>query len=735
MNFAIKSIEGSEWLVEVPEKGTDKPIYQLPMGKTDKEIILKVMTSVIYESHRHHWQDKDCLYGRKAVQLLIEREDLNQDIFFELEDSKSSYEKELKRFEREENSYWGTDLSDDSDNEDDIKSLTSNQKKQLKLIEECQQTDKFWTRTKLVRERSDGLEKLLKDLIIKIDRGTIKQASTIENELKDTQKKLFDEKTKDRAELPYVDLKRKLSKEQEEAIESIKTMLNEARKNPSLQSKATEEIKKLCEKHKFYIVQYRGIHYFEARWNAPSRRYHRKMEESQFPQFSEMVLKTLNFDFYRELKKEHDYTIQDKLQEILQKEARKVRDCLLELRKQEYCLDFSDEAKTEPYLFNNVLERLNHSYSNGIKNFLKEIKELREDHEYWKSHFPNARNPFVSVANTATHALVYAYGRKPYYEKAFQQYPMKPRYSADGKLEYLHVGKIYLSIHKAGDLLFGDCPNNIVQCDAEGRVILRDKIPNEKETSYLGYVNGEDVKCQFVAKFPQFHTDIDTLSPKRKVALIEKYEQKYGITESLYRSFKKLIGHSKIHSELRTAVIDLLSEHLICYHEILLNRMAFQLIEKEGTLLFFNQEGILSDTPPTVALTPGAKNLDPRTSVHVQREVRRQIAQDLKKEKGKNFHGFKIVNPEVVKEKFDRMDKEKIVDKIQSKEGYQNVSPKKVEAKVNLFDKFGSPSPTLTRIIQRPITSPLDSLRLDMDNITEGMKEIKLAPSQEQVKK
>lgn len=481
--------------------------------------------------------------------------------------------------------YAGEELSEDSDGEE-MPSVWES-------IGKLHQQEGFWSKVKRTRPRSDGLEKRLKEVTQSIDK---EEADEICEKLTRIEEALFKEND---------DFTSTPSAEQKKTVEAINTILQDSRAAGTISPQEAERLQELCKQHKLYIVHYRGMNYLQARWNAPARRYHRKMEEVGRPQFAEMVLKKLNFNFYRELEQKHDYTQIGELSSVLQKEALLIREDLLKLRRSEPVRACSDQAGKELYLFNNELELWQHKYSNGVRAFLDWLKEKKQ----------LKGNPFLSVASTPRHAMKYAYGEKDYYEK---EMPLRPRYRRDGKLEYSHLGKVYISVHRAEDVLRADCPNHLPQYNAEGRVVLGNLIAPEMETSYLAYVNGEDIKYQFVAKFPSFH--------KRNLNEKEQslYESRYGINSSLFASFKSLLTHKS--PDVVKAAAKLLFEYLCRYNTVCFDQLVAR--QQEGIRVFIDEKGLLSWTPPKNALINGkGENQERREQVHVHRTLRKMLAE------------------------------------------------------------------------------------------------------------
>lgn len=690
------------YYAQCSEKNKPKEKVRLPEDEIVRNVVLKIITKNIYESHRHPRESDLCVAQRRAVTLLRR---LDPDYFEGLDTE--SYESFLKKCEEAENRYFGEELSDDSDEECTIEDP------RLKLARAATKTDNFWESALVDGDKA--LEAKLWDLVLKVVDKKITDRKTIAENLENI-RKLYNTKN-NRAQLPYEDIGRPVTEEQQQAITRINTLLDGARERTGkLTESEIREIQSLCDKQQFFVLQYRGIHYLQARWNAPSRRYHRNMNEIGSPQFSEMVLKTLPVDLYRGLEKEHDYSINQDLQDELKTTAEKLHQFMEELREKGPCIASTDEAGKTRYYFNNILEFLNHRYSNGILKFLELLENLRKKHpDYWGVHFPNGLNPFVSFANTTYHALKYAFGMKSYYNGLF---PIEARYQPDGSIEYPHVGKLYMSIHPAAKLLLEECPNNVTQFDMEGRVRVNGtQIKFEKEMSYLAVNNGSNIAHQLVVRFPSFKKNWKSLSDLQK----RYFSVKYGMTPKLYVIFQTLIREFEPHTSIREAALKLLFEHLCCFHEIALTRIAFQSIPKEGQILFFDQKGHLSTTPPTEALLGGAANKESREAVHAQRILREMMGKELK---GEDFYGFTIVPEENREEAVNAVDPD-VLAKAVGKVAYKDVvvgqlfSSEDAERAKKLFSTYAKPSPTTTPIKTKPSNkTAIDLLEEELENFS-----------------
>lgn len=611
--------------------GLRNPFIRLEGG--DESVTCLVVDKYLYERYRHDESEESVTVIKQA--LAVVDCDISQK-------SDADLVKFLDEKVRTTGRFYGSELSDDSDQEDE-RALSAESDK-FKIISDAQKTTNFWLRTKRQSRMSGNISSKLVELRRKIERRRIVNEDTIASELQKIGKVTFHDKFQI-SELPYEDVTRaKLTSDDKKAIEDVNGLLKGCRLVDEDEKKTAEEkVRQVLGGRKFYVIHYRGINYLQSRWNASSRRYHCKMTEVARPQYCEMVLKSLQFDFYRELSSGNDYSETEALRRRLEIRSDEVGRFLGDLRDgYRYCVNFADpQAETRPYLFNNVLECLQHKYSSSTKHFLKKLKGLRETHPGFWHQFPasSSWNPFLSTSNCTYHAAKYAHSMKPFYA---DENPPKPRWHRDGRLEYRHFGKVYVSLHPVAEMLLDNQPNNNLQLAREGRIPLRREVEMEKETTFLGSIPAERIFFHMTAKYPDF---------SRRHSPI--HELKYGLNEKLYELFKYFIAKSVPNTAYRESVAGLLSEWLCVYQSVLLSRIATLRANEEGAkLVFIGSDGHLTEEPPKYTLRSGSKNEGTRNEIHRHRDIRSHIGSLLTEER--NVHptdpesGFQVTDVENV---------------------------------------------------------------------------------------
>ncbi len=583
----------------------------------------------------------------------------------------------LIKKEKESHRHYGDCLSDDSDFDDEKKNnsqkMQTPKKKIIKRKKKLSDSRSFKQKTKqtsptiatvgiLKRYEEDlerNLEALTKDIQAKneippeadlIKRlqefiEQLKEEPDSSSELAEDNKKLSG--LKERARIPALEIEKK-------AVDQINSEVQTLTKRGCVIS--PEKLMEIIRgsKFKFSIAQYRGINYMIDRWNANSRRYHRTIDEVSYaenqpekenkyepslhlkglPQYSEIVLKTLPYCFYTELKAENDFTKIPEYKTGLKAMAKKIGTFLYEMDNTGPCFD--DAERIYPYYFNSVGDLFQHQSSKDLGSHLSRLEALRclRGDNYWKRELPSAHNPSIATGNIPYHALKYSYGLKNCYP-----HPLRPRYNRrfnkdkveEVYAEYMHVGKFYVSLHNIEEILDEESVKRVSYLERQGRIHrIPCDIAYEKETSFLVFIPEGKVFHQFVNKFPSFK------GPYKQI-----YQSKYGLNQSLYESFQYLLLISDPDTMLRDKIVELLTEWLCAYHEVhLLEMAAAQARKLNRVLVYLTRDNKLSFLPDENLPISSDPNF---LEIHIHQSLRRTIALNQAwSSKAVLFHGFKL---------------------------------------------------------------------------------------------
>ncbi len=311
---------------------------------------------------------------------------------------------------------------------------------------------------------------------------------------------------------------------------------------------------------KFFIIQWRGIHYFTTQWSQKDRREHRQSSQIGLAQHSETVLKAAGFQTFSELSCAlAEDAIRVKVQEI----ACDVASSLTDLRTH-------GPVVWRGFTYVDPLCLLQNWYSADYTGFSDKLAQnMVEPADVFYDVLPNAGRPFVSTSDWVHHAVLYAMGEKVYRELKADR--LHPRWRKNGRSERPYSGKVYASFHPPSDY-FEQAPSHVASWLKKGLLKINNLIAAERESSFLAYLPADRVCVESVMKYASFHG-----------AYKEHYLMKYGLTKELFELFKKkFIAHAP-HSFERKAIEQMLADYLCSFFEQkLLSLVAHELKSQGG---------------------------------------------------------------------------------------------------------------------------------------------------------
>jgi hypothetical protein len=314
------------------------------------------------------------------------------------------------------------------------------------------------------------------------------------------------------------------------------------------------------------------------------------------------------------------------LQRRMQAHANAVHDKLAQLAKSGAVnVHFLGE---KPYHFNNALEAIQDLYTKNYDKFHDAMRaiihkfigsqeipiEVLEDVILFS--IQNEYSPFVSASDTPDHALRYAYAQK-YYE-SYKDKRLRPRWRRDGRAERPYSGKVYVALHDPISLLNNS--QHVPSLNEASAVKIDIQTVAEREMSFLGYIAEGQVVSQHVAKYPSFK------GPYKNI-----YLEKYGLDRTLYEKFKEAIASSAPHSNERKHAKNLLTSHLVSFHEVCLIEEARLAAKKAGKILVYrNEHGGFSEYP--CRITAPARSNNPEQQQAQQATRKQQTAKRTQRE-------------------------------------------------------------------------------------------------------
>lgn len=358
-----------------------------------------------------------------------------------------------------------------------------------------------------------------------------------------------------------------------------------------------EEGLKLTARTQFAIAQFRGIHYKLTDWSQPQRQAHRTMLEVGAPLFCASAYNEAKYDYTTNCLEDEDS------KNKLLSHAEIVKERLLALRNSGPHFKKSNSRKDSPhYKFDSVADRLQNDYTKDYDKFSAILKagevECKQNGTV-KLNLLNKANPFISMGDVPLHALKYAYGIKPY--EGHEHERLHPRWSKDhsgviGQAERPYSGKVYVTLHTIAEYK-QDNPVHVTSHNHLGKLAINDnakgfQIINERETTYPAYIPEGRVAMTHIAKYPSFSGPYKTI-----------YAMKYGIDKEFYTAFQAALKEFPPGSEGIEVCRILLGEYLCHYHQFrLLEQTQLEAAKRNLVLVYVDERGDLSlNLPPLIA--------------------------------------------------------------------------------------------------------------------------------------
>lgn len=527
--------------------------YKLYKTRYPDRIKSCLIDKLIYESMRHKLDEEPCL----SLRLVI-----NKFVPDSLDFGIADYEENLRADEIEHHTFFGDNLSDDSDSEyeETFVNMTSSER-QEKL------------RTARQHKRWAGYDKYKKAIEDKAEKPPKPDLETRPIIVRDED---FDQST-------------------------VQADLDRLNKELKRTKKLTPDfLAKL--KTKFFVAQYRGIHYVTSRWDADARRKHRDMDEVGKPQYSSAVFEATNVKSYHQYidNLEND----DDFEQRLTSNAEKIHKLLL-------AMQHSLPVAWGGYVYLCLFYLLQYWYSydyDGLPSRLD--KDFKEENSHFSPYLLNAARPLLSTGDIPYHACKYAYGVKLY--EGHEDERLRPRWRRNGRAERPYSGKIYVSLHPLTDYTEQN-PSHITSLFKHGFVRLSNLIAPERETSFLGYMPSERVVYQHKAKYPSFKGNYKS-----------SYEEKYGIDRQMYNLIKNALREHPPHSKKRRRIKAILGEYFCSYQEVrLIDIAADKAREQNAVLIYRDEDGLFCLTHPD---TPTTKNTRLGEIIRLKRQVYTELA-------------------------------------------------------------------------------------------------------------
>lgn len=176
---------------------------------------------------------------------------------------------------------------------------------------------------------------------------------------------------------------------------------------------------------------------------------------------------------------------------------------------------------------------------------------------------------------------------------------MRPRWQNNGRAERPYSGKLFASLHPITDYVGGE-PTHVPTLIKQGRIVVDNMIAAEYESTFPGLIPANRTFYTHIAKYPSF-----------KGAYKHIYLDKYGLTENLYKKFKKAFQDHLPHTPGNKSVKKLLGEWLCAYNEVKLIEMAMsEAYERGGVLIYRSINGFALESGESTPFHSSASKED-----------------------------------------------------------------------------------------------------------------------------
>lgn len=276
---------------------------------------------------------------------------------------------------------------------------------------------------------------------------------------------------------------------------------------------------------KFFIAQFRGIHYYRKHFTKSQRRDHRE---------------TAHLNRIGAAPAAYHMSSLTPLQHQLSRESelKSNREKILKTFE-----DFKDTGKVEQYWhgkskeFNNANEMLQQRMSNSYAGYKEDTQQPQ--HPSTKILFERKiiGYPHYATSDLPYHALKYAYGQKKV--DGLTEWRLRPRFQMNGKPQHPYPGKIFISIFTPLQM-YHHRMRHVAGMHNRELIALKGTVAPERETSAPGGVEADVPFYEELLVIPSFEH------------YSEDYAHKYGIGLNAYNKFKEEIALSFLHANLMT---------------------------------------------------------------------------------------------------------------------------------------------------------------------------------------
>ncbi len=236
--------------------------------------------------------------------------------------------------------------------------------------------------------------------------------------------------------------------------------------------------------------------------------------------------------------------------------------------------------------------QLHRHYQRYVNKYAEFRKESSNKSYACYSMLPTTRNPYISTADDAKHAVAYALGGKT----ELTQGCLRPSY-AGARPKHPKVGYVQIIFHKLHSLRRNN-PLFLSVLHADNKIDINGRLLNERETTFKVHISSKHIVYTKVLRFPAFNVAYS----------INYHNAKYGISTSQgFSRYKNNLTPTK--ADKTTTLLDKIAEHFAAQ----LTNKARQIAKtKRGFIVYLGLDGLLHENLPATAeiSTARARNQD-----------------------------------------------------------------------------------------------------------------------------
>lgn len=513
------------------------------------DVVNKLITTLLYKSNRHAWNSELCQELKNYITLL------DPTFLFK---SKSYYQNHIREQETNNNTFYGSYLSSDSDSgeENAYKQASTETRKSTKakariLINRAQVDALTYQRNSGVHAKGD-----LKPFKSGSDTFDLEARARIRHD--------------DSIDMSLV----------EAHLEELNALL----KTKPIDKALAELQEKNPNFTQFFVAEYRGVTHLTTLWNQESRKEHRNdASEIDKAQYSASVLVASSLSIFRSYKESKE-AMNANASEIKHK-GDLLKEIILSLREPK-------PYSYKGYTYSNLGYLLQTIYTQDYDGF----HELIKTHPIFKHLLLNGYNPFISMGDTPYHSEKYAHGIKPY--KGHEEFRLRPRWQENGQAERPYSGVVYASLHPLTDFT-NEGPLHLVSLNRNAEIKLERELLTipERESCFPAYLPEDRVFYKHKAKYPAFKDEYKKI-----------YLYKYGMDKPLFEKFKESLKNAKPHTKEMTEFKQRLGEWLCSFHEVKMIELAREEARRRGGVLIYRGVGTsFSLSPPVYSVNANNK--------------------------------------------------------------------------------------------------------------------------------